>query len=99
MTTEPLYWNFLAAAWAAAQDAARAAQNEQLETARARKGEAMTTEPLYWNFLAAAWAAALGSARSERKTAANRAKANLPPKPGNRPSPSQKPVDVWPDRW
>ncbi len=30
-------------------------------------------------------AAALGSARSARKTAANRAKANLPPKPGKRP--------------
>lgn len=30
-------------------------------------------------------AAVLGSARSERKTAANRAKANLPPKPGKRP--------------
>ena len=30
-------------------------------------------------------AATLGSARSARKTAANRAKANLPPKPGKRP--------------
>lgn len=30
-------------------------------------------------------AAVLGSARSEKKTLANRAKANLPPKPGSRP--------------
>lgn len=38
-------------------------------------------------------AAVLGSAKSERKTLANRAKANLPPKPGKRPRgrPRKKP--------
>lgn len=41
-------------------------------------------EHLAGELSASSAAAALGSARSERKTAANRAKANLPPRPGKR---------------
>lgn len=42
-------------------------------------------EYLVGELTASTAAAALGSARSERKTVANRAKANLPPRPGKRP--------------